>query len=230
MLAFAPEFHKHDPDRPQPPRVEPAANCCVEGAHGPPSDAIILFDGAGLDAWDTPTSWTIESGELICAESGDLVTRRGFGDVQLHLEWSTPDPPEGNIVNRGNSGVFLMSRYELQIFDSYSTWIYADGMAGAVYGETPPLTDPIRPPGEWNCFDIIFHAPAFGEDGEVTRKATITAFFNGVLIHDATVIHGPLGYREILPYEPHGELEALMLQAHGSPVRFRNIWARPLDE
>ena len=227
-LPWAPEWRKHDPNRPWPPRITPGEPCCPDSpAFGPPEDAIVLFDGSDTDMW-APNEWEIENGELV-AYGDDIVTRDSFGDCQLHVEWSAPDPPRGAPGDQGNSGVFMMSRYEIQILDSYNLPMYADGIAGAVYGETPPMAHPMRPPGEWNEFDILFTAPVF-EDGEVLKPATLTMFFNGLLVHYNTVIHGPVSHRTIREYEPHGAKEPLSLQEHNNPVRFRNIWIRPLDD
>jgi hypothetical protein len=216
-------YCKHDPDRPLPPIVTPADQPLPTP---PPSDAIVLFDGQDLSRWH-PTTWKLQDGFLEVT-SGNLVTRDAFGDFQLHLEWMAPDPPEGPPMSRGNSGVLLMQRYELQIFDSYSEKLYADGQCAAIYGETPPLVNSSRKPGEWQSFDIVFQAPTFQGD-QLKRRALITVFHNGVLVHHNTTIHGQMAHRDILPYEPHAARLPLALQGHGNPVRFRNIWIRPLD-
>lgn len=215
-------FHKHDPDRPLPPVVTPGQPS-FDGAKAP-SDALVLFDGEDLSLWE-PCSWKLVDGAME-ATSGDLTTKASFGSCQLHVEWRTPNPPQGDPMNRGNSGVFFMSQYELQIFESSTEKIYADGMAGALYGETPPLVNACRKPGEWQSFDVVFEAPIF-QGNQTTRPATITVFHNGLLIQDHTEIRGPCAHRDIAPYKPHGPLP-LKLQAHGSPVQFRNIWIRPL--
>lgn len=234
-LPWDPRYHTHDPDRPWPKEVTPGPPTSPE----PPSDAGVLFDGTDLSAW-RPNKWKLTTaqpastergrgpGKYLVATEGDLVTKKAFGDCQLHLEWRAPDPPQGPQMNRGNSGVFFMRRYEVQIFDSHTEKIYADGIAGAIYGETPPMVHPLRPPGRWNSYDIVFTAPEF-EGDEVEKPARVTMLFNGVLVHLNTEIHGPLAYRRIAPYEPHPDRQPLHLQAHGNPVQFRNIWIRPLD-
>ena len=200
-------YHKHDPDRPL------------------PKDAIVLFDGTNTSQWE-PNKWKIENGELEATE-GDIDTKQSFGDCQLHVEWQAPDPPRGPQMNRGNSGVYFMSLYEVQISDSYTEKIYPDGSAAAIYGETPPLVNATLPPGKWQTFDIIFTAPVF-EDDQLVKPATITMFHNGLLVHHNTEIHGPCAWRKIEPYTAHPAKQPLRLQAHGNPVRFRNIWLRPL--
>ncbi len=225
-LPWAPEYHKHDPDRPWPTDITPGELCCPDKpGTAPPEDAIVLFDGEDTSRFE-PNDWRVENGELV-AYGGNIHTRDAFGDCQLHIEWQAPDPPRGGTTDRGNSGVFFMSRYEIQIFDSYTEKIYPDGIAGAVYGETPPMVHPIRPPGQWNIYDLVFTAPVFDGD-DVVKPATVTLLFNGVLAQNHTTIHGPCAWREILPYSPHAPKEPLMLQEHGNPVRFRNIWIREI--
>ncbi len=217
------DYRKHDPDRPLPPMVTPGDQHLPTPA---PSDAIVLFDGQDVSRWH-PTDWKLQDGSLEVT-AGDLVTRDSYGDMQLHLEWMAPNPPQGHPMSRGNSGVLLMQTYELQVYDSYSEKIYADGQCAAIYGETPPLVNASRKPGEWQSFDIIFHAPVF-EDNQLARPATITVFHNGVLVQDNTPIYGPMAHRDILPYSPHAARMPLALQGHGNPVRYRNIWIRPLE-
>jgi hypothetical protein len=221
-------YHKHDPDRPQPPRVVPGKPSTQTAVGSAPSDAIILFDGSNLDAWE-PNPWQIESDRTLLCTEGDIKTKGKFGDCQLHLEWQAPDPPRGEQMNRGNSGVFFMDRYEVQISDSYTETIYPDGMAAAIYGETPPLVNATLPPGDWQTYDIIFTAPRF-EDGKCVKKATVTMFHNGLLVHHHTPIMGPCAWRQIVPYSPHEDRAPLRLQAHHNPVHFRNIWIRPLTD
>lgn len=220
------KYHKHDPDRPIPPKVTPGKPSCGDEVGTAPSDATVLFDGEDLSHWE-PTDWKLEDGELVVTH-GDLVSKQSFGDCQLHLEWAAPDPPRGPQMDRGNSGVFLMNRYEIQICDSYTETIYPDGSAASVYGETPPLVNAMRPPGKWQTYDILFTAPRF-KDGKLVSPGRVTMLHNGVLVHLNTEIHGPCAHRVILPYEPHPDRQPLRLQAHGNPVRFRNIWIRPLD-
>lgn len=223
------KFHVHDPDRPVPKHVTPGQASTEEQAGSAPSDAIVLFDGDDLAEWK-PSSWKVEKG---CVEAGDdsLETKQAFGDFQLHVEWMAPTTPPTRMMTRGNSGVLVMGQYEIQIFDSHPVHpdhIYPDGQAAALYGQTPPLVNACRRPGEWQSFDIVFAAPVF-EDGELEKRATVTMFHNGVLVHLNQEIMGPMAHCHIAPYSPHPPKLPLALQGHGSPVRFRNIWIRPLD-
>jgi len=217
-------YRVHDPQRPHPPIVTPAAQ-----PGGPPSDAIALFDGKDLLQW-TPTRqlWKVENGYMEATpNSGDIRTKEKFGDIQLHLEWSAPEPARGNSQNRGNSGVFLQGRYEVQILDSYQNLTYADGQAGAIYGQWPPLANAVRKPGEWQSFDIIFEAPRF-EGSKLVKPAYLTVFLNGVLLHHRQEVMGPTVHRQIPKYEPHAAEDSIVLQDHQHPVRYRNIWVRRL--
>ena len=218
------EFRVHQQDRPQPPRVVPPGTdesmVCA-----PPSDAIALFNGASLERFEE-TSWEVEDGILIAGD-GDLYTKDGYGDCLLHVEWRIPNPPEGEPVNMGNSGIFFMGLYELQIYDSYSSKIYADGSAAALYGQTPALVNACRKPGEWQRFDVVFTAPVF-EKEKLVKPGWITVLHNGVLVHNYTQILGPTVHRAFEPYKPHAAALPLMIQGHGSPVAFRDIWIRRL--
>ena len=217
-------YHVHDGTRPQPPVVSVPENA-------PPSDAKVLFDGHSLAHWThqdgSPCTWEVENGELVVLpRSGDIVTVESFADCQLHLEFSTPLEIEGPGQKRGNSGVFMMDRYELQVLDNYENLTYADGTVGAVYGQFPPLVNAIRKPGEWNTYDILWKAPAF--DGEtLLSPAVVTVLLNGVVVQNATALNGPTRNKSILPYQPHGAAP-IRLQDHHNPVRFRNIWIRAL--
>jgi len=222
----------HSMERPRPPVVTPGP---AQPLAPPPSDAVMLFAGTSLAAWQRadsgPAAWTVRNGYVeVVPGAGPIVTRRGFGDVQLHLEWSTPSPPRGEGQDRGNSGVFLMGRYEIQVLDSYGNDTYPDGQAAAVYGQTPPLVNACRPPGEWQTYDIVFRRPRFGANGELTDSARVTVFHNGVLVHDAVSLTGPTAHQERPPYEAHADRLPLMLQDHEHPVRYRNIWIRELSE
>ncbi|MFW6202404.1 MAG: family 16 glycoside hydrolase [Gemmatimonadota bacterium] len=229
-----PRWSQHDPERPAPPVVEPGPASTTLPAPAP-ADAIVLLDGDGdLTEWESadggPAGWTGGNGYVeVRPGSGAIRTRRAFGDIQLHIEWMSPDPPRGDGQDRGNSGVFLMGRYEIQILDSYGNRTYADGQAGAIYGQYPPLVNASRAPGEWQSYDIIFRRPRFDEDGELVRPAIVTAFHNGVLIHDRVELRGPVGHHRQPPYEAHPDRLPLQLQDHGHPVRFRNIWVRELE-
>ena len=157
-------------------------------------------------------------------------TKDAYGDCQLHVEWSAPNPPIGTDQDRGNSGVFLHGLYEIQVLDSYNNVTYADGEAAAVYGQYPPLVNAARPPGDWQTYDIIFHGPRFDADGKLLRKATVTVFFNGVLVQDHVELTGPTEHHQRPPYKPTPEKLPLSLQDHNHPVRYRNLWIRELKE
>jgi hypothetical protein len=232
------QWHVHDPDRPYPPDVTPGA---TPGA--PPSDAIVLFDGKDLSKWmqhgrgadrgkTMDAKWKVQDGYMeIVHGTGDLFTRDKFGDCQLHVEWQEPEGIQGVGQERGNSGVYLMSRYEIQVLDNYHAATYADGMAGAIYGQWPPLVNPSRKPGEWQSYDVVFEGPRF-EGDKVVRPAYETLLFNGVLVQNHRELNGPTEYRIVLPYKKHNPEEPLQLQDHSSsrPVRYRNIWIRKLAE
>ena len=220
----------HSRERPLPAVVQPGVETLPAPA---PPGATILFNGTDLSKWvhtnGTPARWVVRDGYFVVdAKAGDLVTRDSFGDVQLHVEWSTPNPPTGTDQDRGNSGVYLMSTYEVQVLDSYQNTTYADGQAGAVYGQFPPLVNASRPPGAWQSFDITFRGPRFDSSGSLVRPATITVLHNGVLIQDNVTLTGPTAYYARPPYKAHPERLPILLQAHGHPVRYRNIWLREL--
>lgn len=219
-------YHVHDPDRPAPKKVIPAAPDVTEKLGQAPSDAIVLFDGKNLSQWQA-SDWKIENGELI-AVSEELQTKKPFGDCQLHLEWMAPDPPQGGIWDRGNNGVMLMGLFEIQIYDSYTEKLYPDGQAASVYGQTPPMVNACSKPGQWQSYDIIFYAPVF-KSGKIEKPAYVTVLHNGVLVHHNQKIYGPTGHRILAQYtKPIPEKLPLSLSAHNNPVRFRNIWIRPL--
>ena len=226
------QWPQHSMDRPRPPVVKPGA---FESAP-PPSDAIVLFDGKSLAKWrssDTThgaAKWKIVDGAMeVVAGTGGIETRDGFGDCQLHIEWRAPTPAKGEGQERGNSGVFLMGTYEVQVLDSYNNITYADGQAGAVYGQYPPLVNASRPPGEWNSYDIVWHRPHFDSQGRLSSAARITVFFNGLLAQDNVILTGPTAHQHRPPYHAHPDALPLGLQDHGNPVRFRNIWIRSLE-
>jgi hypothetical protein len=226
------EWRVHDADRPYPAVVTPGA---VPGA--PPSDAIVLFDGTSLDAWQPQaTPWPIEGGAMTSIPRAEgegenaLISKESFGDIQLHLEFRSPSPPEGSSQDRGNSGVIFMQRYEIQVLDAYNNATYADGTVGAIYGWKPPLVNPSRPPGEWQTYDIVFERPRFGPEGQLQRPAYATVFLNGVLVQNRQPWLGPSVWRRVAEYEPHEDAAPLRLQDHNSPVSFRNIWVRRLPE
>lgn len=226
FLSDAP-FRVHDPERPQPEVVDPGPGNAAIAVRSP-SDAIVLFDGTDLEAW-TGGPWKVENGAMeVISKVGDLETKESFGDMQLHLEWATPTGVAGRGQGRGNSGVFLMGRYEIQVLDSYENPTYADGSAGAVYGCKPPLVNASRPPGEWQTFDIIWRTPLF-EGGRLVRPAVVTVFHNGVLIQDHYVLPGKGRHKKAPAYTPHASIGPIQLQDHKNPVRYRNIWVRRLD-
>jgi hypothetical protein len=216
-------FHVHDPSRPHPPVVTPAAQ-----SGGAPSDAIVLFDGKDLSQWQKGT-WKVANGYFeVVPGSGDLATKQKFGDVQLHVEWAAPAEIRGNSQNRGNSGIFLQGRYEVQVLDSYQNPTYADGQAGALYGQWPPLANATRKPGEWQSYDIVFEAPRF-DGAKAVKPAYATVFLNGVLLHTHKELMGPTVHRQLAQYAAQPAEDSLVLQDHQQPVRYRNIWIRRLS-
>ena len=217
----------HDPARPHPAVVTPAAQ-----AGGAPSDAIVLFDGRDLSQWQPARAngrlWKVENGYFeVIPGAGDVATKRSFGDVQLHVEWAAPLEIRGTSQNRGNSGIFLQGRYEVQVLDSSGNPTYADGQAGALYGQWPPLVNPARRPGDWQSYDIVFEAPRMNGD-RVIAPAYATVFLNGVLLHHRKELMGPTVHRELAKYAPQPEEAPLVLQDHSTLVRYRNIWVRPI--
>jgi len=220
----------HDLNRPMSPVVDP-------GPAGPPvpapADAVILFDGKDLSQWEDgkggPAGWKVENGYAeVVAKTGSIRTKKGFGDCQLHIEWAAPVEVKGEGQERGNSGVFLMDMYEVQVLDSYNNATYADGQAAAIYGQYPPLVNACRKPGEWQAYDIIFHRPRFDAAGKLLQPARMTVLHNGVLVHDSVELTGPTAHKARPPYKPHADRLPLSLQDHGNPVRYRNIWLREL--
>lgn len=222
----------HSRQRPLPPIVTPRGNASAP----PPSDAIVLFDGTNLSQWTStdkpgsPAPWSLRNGYVeVVAKSGDIQTRAAFGDVQLHVEWATPTPPSGEDQERGNSGVYLMKTYEVQVLDSYGNVTYADGQAGSLFGQYPPLVNASLPAGEWQSYDIVFHRPKFAADSTLLSPARVTVFQNGVLVQDNVTLTGPtVGNR--VPYRYHADRMPIELQDHDFPVRYRNIWVRDLDQ
>ncbi len=221
----------HDAARPHPHAVTPGA---VPTA--PPSDAIVLFDGKDLSKWmqmkngqAVDATWPVRDGYFETgAGSGSIMTREKFGDVQLHLEWATPSPARGFSQDRGNSGVIFMGRYEVQVLDSYENVTYADGQAGAIYGEYPPLVNAAKKPGEWQYYDIIFEAPQFNGTMAV-KPAYISVIWNGVLVQHRRALNGPTSpTRTVHAYVPHDSELPLTLQDHAHPVHYRNVWIRRL--
>ncbi len=214
--------------KPEAPIVTPGKT-----AADAPSDAIVLFDGKNLDGWESEkggaAGWTIsENAMTVKPGSGGIKTKQGFGDCQMHIEWRAPIVVKGEGQGRGNSGIFLMEQYELQVLDMYNNKTYSNGQAGSIYKQTIPLANASRKPGEWQTYDILFTAPEFYEDGRVKSAARITVLHNGVLIQNNTTIWGGTQYIGIAKYEKHASALPIMLQDHGDLVSFRNIWIRPL--
>lgn len=207
---------------PEPAVIDPG------GPEKPPSDAIVLFGGSDLDAWDGGENWTVENGVASSTGKGGLTTKQSFGDVQLHAEWATPETVEGSGQGRGNSGIYFMGKYEIQVLDSYENPTYFDGQAGSVYKQWPPLVNACRKPGEWQTYDILFEAPRFDGEGKLLRPAFVTVLQNGVAVQCHTELLGGTFYEQPPHYEPHPEQLPIHIQDHHNPVRFRNIWVRPL--
>lgn len=227
------KWRVHDPNRPQPRVVTPGTFSTQEKPGEPPSDAIILFDGTDLSNWISckdggEARWKVENGYMeVVPGTGDIQTKEHFGDCQLHIEWMAPIEATGEGQGRGNSGVFMMGLYEIQVLDCYNNPTYADGTTAAIYGQYPPLVNACRPPGEWQTYDIIWEAPRFDGD-KLVRPAYVTVLHNGIVVHNHTELIGPTTHRRVLGYKPHPPVGPLRLQDHGCPVRFRNIWYRAL--
>ncbi|HVU28303.1 MAG TPA: DUF1080 domain-containing protein [Verrucomicrobiae bacterium] len=224
------KWHVHDPARPQPPVVA-SGNFSEKAA--PPSDAIVLFDGKDLLQWRDkktggPVGWSVKSGVAISAK-GDIETTNEFGDIQLHLEFREPVLHGREGQDRGNSGVFLMGLYEVQVLDCYSNLTYADGTTGGIYGQHPPQANACRPPGEWQTYDIIFNAPHFDADGKLLSPACATVILNGVVVQNHQAIRGETNWRVPGSYTVHRSTGPLALQYHNNSVSFRNIWVRPIQ-
>lgn len=195
----------------------------------PPSDAIVLFDGKNLNQWKNGDQWKIQDGYAITTKT-NIETKQSFGDCQLHLEWATPEKIEGKGQGRGNSGVFLMGKYEVQILDSYQNKTYFDGQAGALYKQWPPMVNACRKPGEWQTYDIIFTAPRFNEYGQLVKPAYITVIQNGVVVQNHSELQGGTFYHQPPFYTAHEEKLPIQLQFHQNKTKFRNIWVREIAE
>jgi Domain of Unknown Function (DUF1080) len=221
------KWHIHDGNRPQPKMITPGA---TPGAA--PADATVLLgNGTDASAWQmtngSPVTWPMKDGVLQSAK-GMIETRAHFTDFQLHVEFATPKEVKGTGQGRGNSGVFLLGQFEVQVLDSYENPTYPDGQAAAMYGQYPPLVNASRPPGEWQAYDIIFTAPRFTAAGALEKPAVVTVIHNGVVVHNATAYQGPTEHKIIKPYVPASGKGPIRLQDHGNPVHFRNIWIRPI--
>jgi hypothetical protein len=219
------KWRVHDIARPAPPVVTPGVGTA------PPSDATVLFDGKDLSKWksgDKDAGWKVADGAMEVNGTGTIETRDSFGDLQLHLEWASPAKVESESQGRGNSGVFLMGRYEVQVLDSFDNRTYSDGQAAALYGQRPPDVNASRKPGEWQSYDIFFRAPRFDGD-KLASPGIITVMHNGVCVHHAEALLGATAHRAVAKYEPHPPTGPIALQDHGNPVRYRNIWVRALQ-
>jgi Domain of Unknown Function (DUF1080) len=204
---------------PEPKPIDPGS------ATQPPADAVVLFNGENLSEWQGGEKWKIENG-IATAAGGGITTKRRFGDAQIHLEFATPEKVEGTGQGRGNSGLYIMGKYEVQILDSYDNSTYFDGQCGSVYKQQPPMVNACRKPGEWQTYDIIFTAPRFEKDGKLAKPGYVTVLHNGLVVHNHFELMGGTSYIAAPKYEKHGEKEPLHIQFHGNPVKFRNIWVR----
>ena len=209
---------------PEPKVVDPGQNGKA------PSDAIVLFDGKDLSQWEGEgiQKWIVKDGCFTTGAGYLIHTKKAFGDCQLHIEWASPKKVEGHGQERGNSGVFLMGIYEVQVLDSYKNPTYFDGQAAAIYKQHPPLVNACRKPGEWQAYDILFEAPRFDKDGKLTRPAYLTVLQNGVLVQNHFEVQGVTAWDQAPKYTAHAAKLPLALQYHNNPVRFRNIWVREL--
>ncbi len=223
----------HDKTRPNPPVIDPGPAPAEPVAA--PSDAVVLFDGTDLDAWEhaggRSAEWIVrDDGSMqVKAGAGDILSREQFGDCQLHVEFATPAEVVGDSQGRGNSGVFFFGVYEIQVLDSYDNKTYADGQCAAIYGQYAPEVDACRAPGEWQTYDIVFEAPRFDKDGNLEKPASVTVLHNGVLVHNHRQLLGATAHRSAPSYSPHEAEGPIKLQDHGNPMRFRNIWVRRLN-
>ncbi|MCK4628092.1 MAG: DUF1080 domain-containing protein [Sedimentisphaerales bacterium] len=225
----------HSPTRPKPVWMS-----APERLGQPPRDAIILdasqWAPDGKKTKGDKIKWKVAKDENgieymeVVKKTGEIHTKREFGNCQLHIEWKTPAEVKDSGQSRGNSGIFFMGKYEFQILDSYRNPVYADGQAASIYGQVPPLVNVCRGPGRWQSYDVSFLRPIFSPDGKVIRPARITAFHNGIVVHNNYEIRGSTPHKKIASYQPHGEKGPIRLQDHGNPVAFRNIWIRELPE
>lgn len=222
----------HDISRPWPPAATPKPWTDLEKDAKAPQGATILFDGSSLDAWNVPQPWILDKGVLqVRPVNISLASKQSFGSCRLHLEWRTPpESAKKSGQNKGNSGVLLMSTYEIQVLDTYENKTYADGMAAALYGVKPPDVNALRPTGEWQCYDIWFKRPLFDESGKMTSPACVTVMVNGVLVQNNVPFDGPTSHKKRRPYQKHADARPLVIQNHNEVVEFRNIWIQPLPD
>jgi len=235
------QWRVHDVARPHPRVITPPTPSTEDEPGRPPSDAVVLFDGTDLSNWlaqgrgadrgkTVPAEWKVEHGYIeVAPGTGSIFSREAFGDCQIHIEWATPAEVQGDSQGRGNSGVLIMSLYEIQVLDSYENVTYADGQAASIYGQYPPLVNACREPGQWQTYDIVFEAPQFDGD-KLVKPAYVTVFHNGIVVHNRKEMLGPMRHKVLTSYSPHEPQRPLMLQAHGNPIRYRNIWVRPLTD
>ena len=230
------KWHVHDGTRPQPTIVTPGTSSTQDAPGTAPSDATVLFDGKDLARWSDgksgPARWKVEDGAIVIVpKSGSLVSKDQFSNFQLHLEFAEPTPPKGSDQGRGNSGILIFGLYEIQVLDCVDNPTYADGTVGALYGQHPPLVNASRKPGQWQVYDIIFTAPSFKPDGSVETPASATILLNGVLVQNHEAFLGSVVWRDLAKYQKNGPTKGpIVLQDHGDPVRFRNIWVREVGD
>lgn len=241
------KWRVHDDARPRPAVITPGSFPTDTQRSAAPSDAIVLFDGTDLSQWvgwqgpfglefypnyskgkEVEPTWTVENGYMQVDTRANLKSKQKFGDIQLHVEWSTPETVVGSSQGRGNSGIGIMGTYEIQVLDSFNNKTYADGQAGALYGLNPPLVNASREPGKWQTYDIVFEAPRFS-DGKLIKPAFVTLFHNGVLVQNHEELLGPTAHRIRSEYVPHEAEGPILLQQHGNPVRYRSVWVRRLN-
>lgn len=226
------KWHVHDGLRPQPPVIDPGTASTQDAAGKPPSDAVVLFDGTDMSHWTDggkPAAWKVENGYMeVTPKMGSITSKEQLGDVQLHVEWTAPTVIKGNGQGRGNSGVmFFNGKYEVQVLDSYNNPTYPDGQAAGIYNSYPPMANATRKPGEWNVYDIMFEVPRF-DNGKLTRPGYVTVMHNGVCVQNHVELLGEGTHKVRAAYHAHNPTGPLMLQNHGNPVRYRNIWYRDL--
>ena len=241
------KWRVHDDARPRPAVITPGSFPTDTQRGAAPSDAIVLFDGTGLSQWVgwqgpfgaafyprfsegkvVEPTWKVENGYMQVDTAANLMSKQKFGDIQLHVEWATPETVVGASQGRGNSGIGIMGTYEIQVLDSFNNKSYADGQAASLYGQYPPLVNASRGPGQWQTYDIVFEAPRFS-DGKLVKPAFATVFHNGVLVQNRQELLGPTAHRTRVEYAPHEAEGPILLQMHGNPVRYRSVWVRRLN-
>jgi len=228
------KWHVHDGERPQPRIVTPGKT--FSHMAPAPSDATVLFDGKDLSKWESAkggeAAWKVENGYMeVAPKAGSIQTKEKFADFQLHIEFATPAVVVGDSQGRGNSGILLNGIYEIQVLDSYHNPTYPDGQAGGLYGQSPPLVNASKPPGEWQSYDILFESPRWDKDGKLEKKAAVTVIHNGVVLHHRKEYQGTTPHKRNGDYSKvHPPEMFIQLQDHNNPMRFRNIWIRSIGE